>query len=279
MAKMMNTELSAYDWNNGFPENDIQEDQFRDKINAKKYDEPLYVGAPKIILIIASVPRTGSTLLLYGLQSLSLAAKGFEYFNHQIIPDFKLRWGSNISNDDYVNKLFVHRTTPQGIFTVKCHYDHFRMFSDILMKNNCQFIRISRRNTIYQAISLYIAHLTDAWQSSSRKKRAVQYDDYNFHNIFNKYTYLDKLNNLWDTFFAEKSISPITTVWYEELSSHYSEVIASVAMKITGTPFSRLQIPPPTLKKQAGGISEYFYQRFVDDAEAYGILQTNLESA
>jgi len=265
-------------------ENDIDEANFNHKINARRYDAPLYIGIPSKIIIIASTPRSGSNLFISGLQSISLMEKSSEFFNGLDIADYKLRWGNDISKDEYVKKLFMHRTTPQGLFIAKCHYKQFSEYSNTLMKYKCKFISISRRNMICQAISLYIARyitrswwsfrsIEKAWRSIDDKIRNASYDDYSFDGILKEYHYLDTENKLWNNFFRANSINPITTVWYEELSAHYSEVIATVAMQITGTPFSRLQIPPPELKKQADDVSEYFYRRFIDDVQSHRLIR------
>jgi hypothetical protein len=79
------------------------------------HDEPRYHGRPLKAILIASAPRSGSSLLVQGLVLSKAVPTTGELFNLVHMADFYHRWGQ-MNDAEYVTKLFGHRTNMQSIF-------------------------------------------------------------------------------------------------------------------------------------------------------------------
>jgi LPS sulfotransferase NodH len=79
-------------------------------------------GGSSRSLLIAFTPRSGTTLLSSGLWKTHLAGAPMEYFNPEDRAGFESRWGT-LSDTDYVARLHAHRTSPNGVFSAKLHFD------------------------------------------------------------------------------------------------------------------------------------------------------------
>jgi LPS sulfotransferase NodH len=234
-----------------FPNDDLPENKFKYKWYAKKYDQPLWKGIPRKLIVIAATPRSGSTLLNLGLATVGVIPYAVEFFSyytslgHNSGHDLALRWGK-LSKGYYLKKCFSHRTTPDGIFGVKAHFEQFREFFPYLPKSTlCYYINTRRKNIILQAVSLYIASITDSFISTVKKKIQPSEENYDFYEILKKLEYILNNDKQWDMFYEQNNITPLETVYYETLSAHYPEVIASLATKISGRACKRSQILPP----------------------------------
>ena len=147
----------------------------------RKYDLPYYDDWPKIKYIICSSPRCGSNLLseiLHAQDGLGVPIAYLHLPAH--FPFLAHRW--NCLNDNYVDihkyfkSCFRWRTSKNGVFGMKTHWNHFEYFlkSGILHYYfpNTKFVFLRRQDLLGQAISLELANQTGQWTSkgSSHQK-------------------------------------------------------------------------------------------------------------
>lgn len=127
--------------------------------------------------VLCSTPRCGSNLVGEMLHGTGLAGDPQEYLNTRYINGFmRLRGEPEAKTLDlaaYMADLERRRTTPNGVFGVKIHFEHI----DSVWKGRSnaavkflqrfdKFVLLSRRDKIAQAVSLYKARATQIWSST-----------------------------------------------------------------------------------------------------------------
>ncbi|MBR3663506.1 MAG: hypothetical protein IKN64_02485 [Desulfovibrio sp.] len=119
--------------------------------NASQYDFPEYVGKPRWYCL-ASSPRTGSSLCAEYFEYTGLAGRPLEYFHPKYQEDFSSRWAFG-DKKNYICLLERWRTSPNGVFGVKCHFDQFMDFQTFVPDIWSSIARIScvRRFPILKA--------------------------------------------------------------------------------------------------------------------------------
>ena len=84
----------------------------------------------KISYVICSTPRSGSTLLCRGLWDTGRAGAPHEYFHeNKHMPQIISRWKPRSFND-YLSNLLRFRTSSNGVFGFKAHFDQFKYLSE-----------------------------------------------------------------------------------------------------------------------------------------------------
>src|SRR5262245_62951512 len=172
-------------------------------------DSPFYVSTewdqpgpfdPERSFLIATVPRTGSSLVAGVLRATEALGVPFEYFNPIALGAFSARFGvpkptlharvtqqrrkragrSNwrrftearpSSVPTYIDRLHDHRSSATGAFGVKLHWAQLRRLRkdsgvdllDLLAPHRVVFM--TRRDRERQAISYYRARRTKVWSA------------------------------------------------------------------------------------------------------------------
>ncbi|MFN2541374.1 MAG: Stf0 family sulfotransferase, partial [Chthoniobacterales bacterium] len=134
---------------------------------------------PPISYIIASVQRSGTHLLCSILRSTNVAGKPGEYFFCKRTETWEKRWGSP-SRAAYVERVFRHGSTPNGVFGFVAMWTYFDRVIDMLHEipgyeqlariavldavfNRPKYIWMRRRDRVRQAVSWTIASQTEIW--------------------------------------------------------------------------------------------------------------------
>jgi LPS sulfotransferase NodH len=233
-------------------------------------------------LAIASVERTGSTLLCSILRGTHLAGTPIEYLNIQTKnferirsecgqPKIKLThrpiarvrkltgrypwrdisYFSSTSWRRYLSAIAQQHTTLNGVFGVKMHWSQYKrhmldMGVDASFWNvPVKWVRITREDELRQAISFVRAAQTESWNSNMATKADPVYD-------------ADE-NSDWDVYFAQNNIAPLH-ITYEQLTRDMDATIRRV-MSFIETPID--VVPEPQTKKQGDSINKEWAERFL----------------
>ena len=247
------------------------------------------------LLVIASVERTGSTLLCSILRGTQAAGAPEEYLNIQtknfarlrkLVGAPKLRlnqlpmalarlatgrysWKdvssfSQASFRDYLLAVASERTTPNGVFGVKMHWNQYkRHMLDLGLDVNVweapvSWVRITRENELRQAISFVRAAQSESWNSNMQVVREPIYDAAAIINALDRIT---QENNQWDNYFAAEGIVPLR-ITYEQLILNMDSTVRKV-MAFIDAPVE--VIPAPQTKKQSESASRQWAERFVNE--------------
>ena len=246
-------------------------------------------------LAIASVERTGSTLLCSILRGTHLAGTPIEYLNIQTKNFERLRsecgqptikfthrpvarvrkltgrypwrdisYFSKASWRRYLSAIATQHTTENGVFGVKMHWNQYkRHMIDLGLDVNVweapvSWVRITRENELRQAISFVRAAQSESWNSNMQVVREPIYDAEAIISALNRIT---EENTQWDTYFAEKGIVPLH-ITYEQLIQNMDSTVRKV-MAFIDSPVE--VVPAPQTKKQSESTSRQWAERFVTE--------------
>lgn len=244
-------------------------------------------------LAIASVERTGSTLLCSILRGTHLAGTPIEYLNIQTKnferirsecdqPTIKLThrpiarvrkltgrypwrdisYFSKASWRHYLSAIATQNTTANGVFGVKMHWNQYKrhmldMGVDAGFWNvPVKWVRITREDELRQAISFVRAAQTDSWNSNMATKAEPVYDA---DAIASALARISDENSDWDVYFAQNNITPLH-ITYEQLTRDMDATIRRV-MSFIETPID--VVPEPQTKKQGDSINKEWAERFL----------------
>jgi trehalose 2-sulfotransferase len=203
------------------------------------YDFPDQVPLRKSY-VIASTPRCGSTFLSTVLWQTGVLGAPSEYWNYhkraavKTIGTKMMERLEALSRADYLTKLLACRTSKNGVFGVKVHYNDFeeaiRRFPELLdLVAPTKFIYIERLDKVAQAVSMARAVQTGVY-ASWRKGRDgpsaanLRYDRELIANFLVK---LEEQNLNWKRWFEDNKIDPFV-VSYESLAADQAAVAGSV---------------------------------------------------
>ena len=235
-------------------------------VNSSSYDFPA-IERPEKYYLICSTPRTGSTLLCRGLWDTSLAGAPHEYFHQKHMADFNVRWDTK-NFEEYLSFLKKYRTSPNGVFGAKTHYDQFIYLQSqvdmSLAMPEVKYIYISRRDRVRQAVSLSKAILTKRWSSEGAVDSATPNPVYDFSHVHRGHRMILAQEANWEAFFAKQHIVPVRII-YEEFVGRYFEVIQEMLTYLGVGTISKEMIKAPQMKKQADLINAQWVEQYQAD--------------
>lgn len=255
-------------------------------------DYSAWQGAPLRTLIICTQQRSGSTLLGEAMYFAGGMGCPLEYFHSGFRPDFEARF-QPADIHSYTAKLHEFRTDKSGVFSVKLFWQditdlvreiapaefhwrrdghslqldpdvHCRIFETLAnLVPNPTFVFLRRRDTIRQAVSLFIAGRTRQWRQLSPSKGSgvratVSYD---FGKIFRILSTIQRTNTHWTNFFRANGLVHYEMV-YEDLESDYQGTLRRFFDAIG---WQNVSIAAPRLRKQSDIHSEELLQRFLTE--------------
>ncbi len=247
----------------------------------------------KKLLVVASVERTGSTLLCSILRGTLAAGTPVEYLNihTQNFVRFRDKYGvptitqtrlpvsalrkllgksawrdisyfSHRSYLSYLTRLAEINTTQNGVFGIKMHWNQYkRHMLDLDLNVNywgvpVRWVRIMRQNEIRQAISFVRASQSESWNSNMEVQREPIYDD---GAIVGALARITDENAQWQKYFVDNNIVPLD-ITYEQLTRDMDTTVRLVMNHIE-SPIDT--VPAPQTKKQSDVTSKEWAERFV----------------
>ena len=145
---------------------------------------------PSLSYLICCCERTGSTFLGNALIATGIAGRPRSYFNRvaHYNPRMQRILGNAKDDDEYLDRVIVAATTPNGVFGAKVHWGHFLNLVEkaerklrsaapgfrvgarapALQFPDLRYIWLIRRNAVARAISHYRVKKTNRWQLDSR---------------------------------------------------------------------------------------------------------------
>jgi len=230
--------------------------------------------------VLCATPRTGSNLLKSGLGRTGLAGAPEEVFDPPKLVERGFEASACIDVKAYLERTRAELTGRNGVFGIKLHFHHlealfFERGIDLAESLDApRFIHISRDDRLGQAISWMRAAQTGqfTWEQSARDDVAPQYDFFRLGS-----TFLETMRHQagWEDFFRRQGIEPLR-VRYEELVEDYRRSILRVLDFLEVDIPMDLEVPPPSLRKQADALNDRWRQRFLQDMCA--ILDGRIEA-
>ncbi|WP_027344395.1 Stf0 family sulfotransferase [Hamadaea tsunoensis] len=197
---------------------------------------------PSATYIIASTPRSGSTLLCDGLFATGVAGRPTE----TLAPHFRSFWldqwslPADSGFGEYFQAALNYGTTPNGIYGTKIHWEHLPALARELAVEGrpdqaltaafpgAAYVRLIRNDLRAQALSLFRATVTDQWCRWEGQPPSPADDPVLDEDVVRGFeAAIVEQRAAWDGFFAAHRIRPLT-VEYEDLDADYRGQIARV---------------------------------------------------
>jgi len=227
-------------------------------------------ASPAHFYIVSSTWRSGGTFICNELWKTGVLGAPSEYFNlHGTMFHMAQRFGVESIND-YLTRLFDVRTSPNGVFGVKVHWDQLQLLliSDLIYRfRTPKWIAIERRNLIAQCVSHAKAMQTSQYHSFDR---AVAEPEYNFQKILRIYRRLLADLDQRRAFFRGSRLMPHVVV-YEDYLEHPAESLTGISTFLGFPNNPRAVVDLPNLLRQADQNSFEWIERFKRDAASHGI--------
>lgn len=235
---------------------------------------------PQTSYLVCSTPRSGSTLLCEALRGTGALGTPAEYFNVEAtVEPLRKRWGS-VDGESFVRDLYRHRTTDQGVFGTKLHWQQVEEMGGILGLGEpdwgspgserrmlerffpgATYVHLSRRDQRRQAVSYWLADKTRQWSVHRGEEPApAQTPEYQRAEIDGWLDRIQADEARWIRFFDEAEIEPLRVV-YEDFTEDYAATVVTVAARL-GVELGLEQVPPPRLAKQGDARSEAILARY-----------------
>ncbi len=263
---------------------------FLDPRNGPAGDLPaLLPGTPARTFVIASLPRTGSTLLGHLLRLTGEVGDPREYLNPMQVRDFEVRLGETAARrtgqrflrgpaigfatrgrwdrarlERYLARVRVRRTGPSGWFGLKLHWHHLRFWfldrgwpvEEVLGPE--RWIWIRREDRVAQAVSWARALQTGRWASHQRALRPAIYRSRQISRLLHT---IEASERAWQEFFERGGIEPLELV-YEELVVSPAASVAAVLTRLGVSAPPPLQIDGLPQARQGDATNARWIARF-----------------
>jgi trehalose 2-sulfotransferase len=215
--------------------------------------------------IIASLPRSGSQFLSGELWKTGVLGAPCEY----LFPAYDMRPMMNrlraTSPGDYIAKLVACRSSPNGVFGMNVHIQHFKPFLrgypallDVL--HPLAFIYTTRRNKIAQAVSMAKAYQTSTW-TSLQTRAVTSPTTYNRELIERCIADLVHQEQEWEQWFAEHDARPFRLA-YEDLAADRAGTIQAILALLGVEHDERKAVEIPPVERQSDGTNAEWIARF-----------------
>jgi len=250
--------------------------------------------------VVASTPRSGSTLLCNLIWDAGGMGAPKEYLNPMQMRDWELRLGSSLGQarnlllwGPAVNllsgrffwdeaRLRAHldrvraRRSGGGRFGLKVHLHHYQRFfgnkpPEHLLGTGLSWIHIRREDRLGQAISWVRALQTQQWASFQRPLLPARYDQTAISRALQR---IASHEQAWEQLLADRS--PLR-LRYEDLTMDPGGVLRGVACHLGVSPPARL--PEAGLKRQSDGLSAEWRARFIAETGYIPPSSTHSSSA
>ncbi len=246
-------------------------------------DPPRDPALPARNYVVCSTPRSGSGLLTRALVASDVAGTPTEYFNANDRAALTRRWGCGSDLRAYARTLRARRTTEDGVFGTKLHWEQLQQvraellglppgdpgfdvdaafLSELLPAP--AYVHILRRDVDRQAISTWVAAHTQVFSvARSGDAGATAKVPYSFAGVERCRRRIVASELHWDRFFRRNAITPLDVV-YEDLAAGYEPAVRRVLAHVVPEA-PPAEIAPPVSRSQSDERSEELLERFRHD--------------
>lgn len=219
----------------------------------------------------------------------------FEYFSANAADGITClpRTGGNFPED--LRKTLAAGTTPNGVFGVKTHWRGFCRFVDRVKQTepydrldaaealrrlfpNVRYVRLRRKETLRQTVSLAIAKQTRVWAvpmtSSRAKKENLKYDYFELCALRDS---IVQDEAAWEDYFLKHSIDPLE-IFYEDMLSNYEGTLRRVLDHLQIETLPGQPFPAPPLQRLSDEVNDRWYRRYQRTPAFIGGLYTGCRS-
>src|SRR5262249_54199489 len=184
------------------------------------------------------------------------AGDPLEYFNLRLLGLAQAQTGNrSLTPIEFTRLMEARRTSPNGIFGIKVHYDQMlRAFqSDTPNENMVDFLRrhqylfwMRRRDRLRQAISHTVATYTNSWSSEEPQKAPT--GPISCLDCIHSLQMISFQDSGWENLIRFAGLK-VRVIWYEDLISDYEKTCRLVLHDLN-LENAVSAIPPPPIERQ-----------------------------
>jgi LPS sulfotransferase NodH len=229
--------------------------------------------------VVASTPRSGSSLLAEGLEATGVVGRPSEVFAPAFEQMWSEFWGLPIGYtfSDFLRTALDYGTTPNGVYGLKIHWEHVPVLAARLaikerpdqvlraLFPGAAFVNIVRRDRRAQALSLFRAMATDEWcrfVTATDPQSDVTTLELDRQAVYGLEEAIEAQQAGWTAYFSEHGITPLT-VEYEDLDRDYRVQIGRVLEFLGADGARAADISDPRLQRQSDSLNET-WRRMID---------------
>ena len=258
-------------------------------LTSADHDYPPHEGPPARTVLIATHPRSGSTLLGEALYFAGRLGCPIEYFHRGFRPGLAQRWGT-ATLAEHVAAVHRHRTDPAGTLGVKIFWrdvedmaaeldparfgdlagklpaaltaDNYRAIAAALaaiFPQSC-FVHLERTDKVRAAVSGLTATQTGLFRviPEAGVQPAKGVAEYDFDRIDGLIAQSEQSHQHWRNFFEATGAAPVT-ITYEQLAGDYD----ASTRRVLDALGSDAPVPPVRMRRQSDAGNEAFVLRYL----------------
>lgn len=231
-------------------------------------------GVVRRTVLLASTPRTGSTLLGDALWGTGHCGVPQEYLNPRQLRAFGQRLGP-LGLPAYLGWLREHRASPNGVFALKAHHQQLKATGladpDRLraLLGPLRFVWVRRADRARQAVSYSRAAQTQRWQATDTPLAAPRYD---LGHLLGALRDIHAQELGWQRLFQQLGAAPLV-VHYRDLVRHYRPTLEAVLAALDLGPAALAAVPAPPQARMPSPEREEWATRFRQEALKQGISE------
>ena len=229
------------------------------------YDLPPPAMAPAKTVMLATIPRTGSTYCGLRMWETGVLGAPLEYLNINTNKQMFMRLSAG-SQHRYWREVQRLRQTANGVFSYKmfiANYLHFkRSRPDFLRQIAPDFVvYLTREDKVGQAISYARAIQSRKWFAAVKEQNKPEYS---FAAIRRQLRSIERQEQAWEGVFSVTGAEPVR-ITYEELLRGQDATLERVCAHV-GESFDRSRtIEIGSIDRQADSLSDDWRERFERD--------------
>jgi LPS sulfotransferase NodH len=228
----------------------------------EKFDFPERADPPRLLYMLASVPRSGSTFLSHLLWRSGCLGAPLEYLNFLPASPYHVAHGVPDEQVALWRSALHRRTSPNGVFGIKCFSAQLRevqqdnpallleVMAALLPANARAFVvRLKRRDPVAHAISYARAALSGVWHKIQESPGGADVE-FSVMAVDHARALLDQQEADWDLLFGETGVEPLV-LWHEDVIARPTQAVQAVA-DFLGVPLDpAAAVAVPEIEKQA----------------------------
>lgn len=226
----------------------------------EEFDLPPVAG-PTRSYVIASTPRSGSTLLCDLLLATGRLGVPTEYFNNKdAVKATAERLGLPHPPpiDGYLREVRRRRTSANGVFGTKLHFHQAAerlphpVFRRFLAES--RFVWLRRRDLLAQSISLALAWQTDRWfvpaDGAAAAEPPKDEPPISYTSLTRAMSLIQGENAYWGFFFQANRIEPLL-IDYEAMLDRPAAAVSAVLTLVGESPEHEVRLDKARFGRQA----------------------------
>jgi len=234
-----------------------------------QYDFPRSDKQPRTTLMIASVPRSGSTHFGICLWNEGIFGAPLEYLNESTNPEIVDRLSNGKMDFHYWQELRALRTTPNGVFSYKMFIANYMIFKRehpnlLPIVAADKVVYFTRGDRAAQAVSYARAIQTKSWFAAVPNANPPEYS---FEAIRRQEQSIARQEEVWERIFTLTETEPYR-LQYEEFLREPDRIFSEIADYVGVEQCPTACLDMPNIDRQSDALSAEWVARYRAERDA-----------